>query len=702
MQGTGMACAERIDQTHPMAKSFAEAKAALDEVFRFYKWRRHTKDFPEEVYLLFSRCAYICFSLWRYDQKSDGDVFRRSPPPMAFWIGLDFSQLQGAAAGAMSLEDPREDNVRNNTQWFGFWMKILEQSDPRGAPIYQEFTRQILACVGHHNWLKIKAGRRSRKTLRLFLQRDEAGRILLRTLSVLEDVVQAILRYFATLDGRTCVLEKITVLTGLLSEMRQIIVWETSACGPYTPSGDAHWRVRSPLTWLSRDRTQGTLTVIPRREGGETICIYSPPSHPKGRRFSWVRKVTSLKGTYEEALFATWSYDTGEHRKNPQQFPGITAHWTVQYAEAQRLETLSRQVDLLLAALQGNPRCNRLVETVRRLLRNGSPRWKNTELPWTYVQQLDQLLEELTRVFREASTSGGDNVAERIIAQKWAAETPVVGAEPSPRPSGQNENVSRGAVSQDVTFALRDVKFVLPKASREPLDTPPQPSGLSQECSARPSTPQDRLAVQSPEVKVETMAEQPPEQGELPEQNPPAEVEATGEKMPEKPESPGEDSRAEGPAPAHADSPASAASDDLGAPERPPAVAPAPCVGSTEADATPAVAPAAPEESAPKPAPRKRATKTSCPNEITDALLQRLLEHHKEEGGTVNCAPLSVAELQRDLRWNPSKIQRALTIIFGPKPVSVYRSKCQDCTIAIFLKTRAVDVRRSAREVALM
>jgi hypothetical protein len=165
-----------------------------------------------------------------------------------------------------------------------------------------------------------------------------------------------------------------------------------------------------------------------------------------------VRKVASLKGTYEEALFATWSYDTGEHRKHPQQFPGVAAGWTVQYAEAQRLETLARQVDLLLAALQGNPRCNRLVETVRSILRNGSPRWKATVLPWTYVRQLDQLLEKLTSVSREANALGGGDAVERVVAKIWAPEeTTASGAGPSRRPDGPGGDASRGAASQDMT-----------------------------------------------------------------------------------------------------------------------------------------------------------------------------------------------------------------------------------------------------------
>ncbi len=708
-----MVCAERTDKTHPMAESFAEAKSALDEVFRLYKWHRHTKDFPEEIYLLLSRCTYICFSLWWADQESRGDFFRRSPPPMFFWIGLNFGELRaGEPQGSVSPADTREAHLINDTKWFAFWMKTLELSDPRGASVYREFARHILACVGHRNLLEVKTRYRSRKALDFFLKQNEAGGVLLRTVFVLEDLIQAILRYFSTLDGRTCVLEKIALLTGLLGEMRQIIVWETPANGPYSPSGDARWRARSPWAWLSRDRTRGVLTVIPKREGGEIICIYNPPSHPKDRRVSWVRKVASLKDTYEEALFATWSYETGEHRKNPQQFPGVTAQWTVQYAEAQRLETLSRQIDLLLAALQGNPQCQRMVEVVRGVLRNGSPRWKNTVLPWTYVRQLDQLLAKLISVFRKASTSGGEGIADRVVAQNWAAEeTPAGGVDPSPPPDGQDGEVSREAVSQDVTFALSDVKYVLPKANRDTLDKPQQPSGPSEPLPPRPSAPEDRLAVQSPEVRVETAAEklpeepesseqgpeaemetaaeEPSEEPELSEQSPEVEVETTAEKLPEEPESSGEDFEAEGPAPVHEESTACATSDDMGDQEHPPSVAAVPSAGPTETDAAQAVVPASPEEPASNPARRKRTADTSHPDEIADTLLRRLLEHHGCLGDTINYEPLSAAELQRDLGWNQSKVQRAMTHVFGPKPVNAYRNKCKDRTISTFLKARA-------------
>jgi hypothetical protein len=810
-----MAGAKRMDNMHPMAESFCEAKLTLDQVFRFYKWRRHAPGFPEEVYLLLSRCMYVCFSLWRSDQENQGEFFRRSPPPTAFWIGLDFAKLQASERGGPAVSaDAWPDHFTNDTKWFDFWMKTLEQSDPRAAPIYREFSRHILACLGRQDLLDVKVGYRNRKALDLFLKENEAGRVLLRTIAVLEDLIQAIVRYFATLDGRTCVLEKVALLTGFLSEMRQILVWETPAKGPYSPSSDARWSGRSPLTWLSHDRTPGVLTVIPRREGGEILCISHPASDAKGRRASWVRKVASLKGTYEEALFATWSYDTGAHRKNPEKFPGVTAGWTVQYAEAQRLETLARQVDLLLASLQGNPRCQRLVEAVRGVLRNGASRWKATVLPWTYVKQLDQLLEKLTSVYREANPLRGGDAAERVVAQIWTSEeTTTAGAGSSHGPAGPSGEASHTAASQDMTRALGEVKFILPKADPDALDQPPQKpesAEYSPEADAETAVekpPEERavselsaqaeigtsaeklpgereLAEQSPEAQAQTPAQRPPEERERSEQTPEVEAQTVAQKPPEEPElsepspeagmetaeevsprepesseprseaemetradepaeqpeslgrgpetememsaekppeeresaeqspesqaettverldSSGEDSQTEDPAPIHEEHTTPAASEEVGARERPPSVAAAPSRGLAETDAAQAVVPAARKKPAPKPARKKRTTNVSRPEEIDDVLLRRLLEHHGCPGGTVNCEPLSAAQLQRDLGWTPSKVQRALTNIFGPKPVNVYRSKCKDRSIAAFLRARAAGVRRPAKHAA--
>jgi hypothetical protein len=194
---------------------------------------------------------------------------------------------------------------------------------------------------------------------------------------------------------------------------------------------------------------------------------------------------------------------------------------------------------------------------------------------------------------------------------------------------------------------------------------------------------------QGPEAEVEAAVKKPPQEPELLDQSPEIEVETPAERPPEEPQSSGEDFKAESPAPVHEENTAPAASDDVGGLERPPSVAAAPSAGPTETDAARAVVPASPEEPAPKPARGKRTADTSHPDETTDALLRRLLEHHGCLGGRINCEPLSAAELQRDLGWNQAKVQRAMTHVFGPKPVNAYRNKCKDRTISTFLKARA-------------
>jgi hypothetical protein len=132
------------------------------------------------------------------------------------------------------------------------------------------------------------------------------------------------------------VAEQMILLMGLLSEMRRILIWETPAKGPYALYGKTRWQTPSLFRRLFRDRTPGFLVVVPKREGGEIVCTFQPTPDAAGRRASWMRSMTSLAGTYEAELFATWSYDSGEHQEHPPQSPGLQD--ADQNAEAGRLE----------------------------------------------------------------------------------------------------------------------------------------------------------------------------------------------------------------------------------------------------------------------------------------------------------------------------------------------------------------------------
>ena len=260
--------------------------------------------------------------------------------------------------------------------------------------------------------------------------------------------------------------------------------------------------------------------MVPKREGGEIICTYRPASDNEGRSSSWVRQVASLKGTYEEELFATWPHDAGEPRESPHPLADEKACWTVQYAEACRLETLSGQVDGLLEALRRNPSCQSFVEAVRHVLRNGSLQWEATALPWTYVRQLDRLLHKLTFVYRETKALGGDNAAESVVGQVWPSEKAATdGVGPGRRQNGQRERASHGSMPKDEISAPGGLNSTPSEADwcelgemrqgiagrshttdpvQEPQEKPELPQGVSKAHGAKPlnrKTPAESTAV---------------------------------------------------------------------------------------------------------------------------------------------------------------------------------------------------------------
>ena len=78
---------------------------------------------------------------------------------------------------------------------------------------------------------------------------------------------------------------------------------------------------------------------------------------------------------------------------------------------------------------------------------------------------------------------------------------------------------------------------------------------------------------------------------------------------------------------------------------------------------------------------------------VDNPLLRRLLEYHRRRPGKTECAPVSLIQLQRDLAWSRSKVQRAMADVFGCQPFSVYKKKCKDHTILVFLRKFAAEER---------
>jgi hypothetical protein len=462
-----------------LAESFSAVSSASEGAFLYYKFGRHEGVFSEKPYFLLSYCAHVLFTLWRFEEEDGGTLFLGRPRPTAFLAGLDFGALRYHDYKRRMLHaDCIEDHWRNETQWFEFWIQVLEHWDPSNAPVYQEFSRHILACAAQSDVLEKKLLHRSHAACDRFLKTDAVGSVMLRTLSILDEVMRGIIQCFAGLDPKTYLLERITVLTALLNETRRIVVYQTPAKGPYTPLGATRWRAPSPLGRLFWGRTQGILTVVPKREGGDVVCTYDPPSQPKNHRRSWMRATSSLAGTYEQELFATWSYETGECHDDPGHPTDVKARWTLQNEEAARLEVVSRRIDVLFDGLDAAPSCKRLLEEVRDVSRNGDARWKGEELPWTYIHRLDQLLGRLRFICREAKVMGGDDAAEKAVAAVWPVPTPTTDKRDLPRCSNRVDRV-KDTVTCDDQPPVAETRQT-PEASRRTTGTQAAPSAVAQ------------------------------------------------------------------------------------------------------------------------------------------------------------------------------------------------------------------------------
>ena len=440
-----MVWAKPTERIHQVVENFCAAKSARDDVFLYYKIGRWQDAFPEKPYFLLSHCAHVLFSLWRVEEDGNEDLYGGAPRPTAFLEGLPFGKLRYTDCQRRLLHaDSLEDHWRNETQWFKFWFQAMEHLDPCKTTLYQEFCRQVLAHVGQSSVLRSKAHRRSCKALNHFVKSDAAAHALRRTMSMLDELMWGIVRCVAGLDPQTHLSDQITLLIGLLGGIRGTVVYQTLVKGPFIPSNATRWKAPFAMTRWFLARTQGTMTLVPKREGGGIICSYSPASESAGRRRSWVREVSSLAGSYEQELFATWSYETGEYREDPDRIQGDKACWSLQHEEVRYLETLAQLIDTLLETLERSPQCGSLIQEVRSILRNGSSKWRPQDLPWTYVRQLDQLLDRLKCARQEIGMVEDCNRAQaRALALISIPEAEACEADPA-EPANCQEVVEDG------------------------------------------------------------------------------------------------------------------------------------------------------------------------------------------------------------------------------------------------------------------
>ena len=410
------------------------------------------------------------------------------------------------------------------------------------------------------------------------------------------------------------------------------------AIGPCMLREGKRWAMPLVLCRLWSGRTQGVLTVIPKREGGSVNCTYKLASGSGRRSWSWTIKTSALAGSYEESLFKTWPCDA-----NP--WDG-KAFWVVQSAEANHLEIISQHVDTLLNTLGKNGLYHGMVEAVAGVARNKHAGWKPAQLQWTYVWQLDQVLEHLKYVVRKATVAGGNNPADRLASRIWPVPQHATDRMPVQVSNRLDDRVPlatgaapAGAVN---TAVHRGMPLPMATGTRHESDLSVQhpreeSNSLVSPTAVCESTAPDCLPHEHAAMKQEGRG--PTARSRVPETT---------------------TRRGRG---THATRPSGRKTGGLH-------------VSSPQGDGE-----------------RQSGDGTSTPNEnlppTGDLLLaQELVQHHRPLRRPPEYTPVSLMQLQQRLQWSPAGVQCAMARLFGGKPFRVYREKCKDRTICTFLLSR--------------
>jgi len=732
-RGSRMIAATPASGVEHIVQVLTKTEAALDELHHYYKFGRHSDAFPEKPYFLFSHCGHLLFSLWLIEADSQACIFDQDSRLNRIMQQLDFNALRYSEYKRRMLHaDAYQEHLQNEPIWFKLWIKAIEVLDGPAVSQSRAFPQKLLEGTMHNGSLEGRPNRKKRQALQNLVRSGEAGRLILRSSWVLEDMISAVASHSLTMHPQKHAIARIQVLSGLLQRLRRHIVLDSAVKGPYALFVDPTWGLPSALTRLSRNRRQGTLVVAPVDEGGTIDCTYTWTSGRKQKTRSWTQEVSALLQSYEDTLFKTWAYDTGQYLQGIDDSSQVEACWVIDDLEAHDLETISQQADYLLESFAVHPAYEGFVEKMAGVLRNGRRQWQPRELSWTYVKKLDRIAARLKFVYREAKVLGGADPVAQVIANLWpprqlptedtdtsSPTPPAPKKDRTARPASHNQTESEvhggtgdgnheehhnDTVEMDdasaAAEACPDVEL------REQRDPPvatvyaPEPdvTDANQELATEPADTQDRRTEDTEQGSLESSDEPAMTEAcpnvELHEQHDPPVAtvyapepnvtEARQELATEPADT--QDQHTEQLAVSPVKEESSQCSHERAA-ERP---EPWDRTGQSEPASS-----RDSQEDGPRDATETetvvsdgrtqneeaRAATPLAPSEINrkaacHILLHHLSKYHGLPEEQMDRKPLLSKQLQQALQWNPSTVQRAMEDIFGKKPFTVYKAQC--------------------------
>jgi hypothetical protein len=655
-----------------LADILLEMEATLQELCHYYRFERHKGAFPAKVYFLFSQCAHLLYCLWRAQRAGATDAFQQNARLSALVSGLDFGELgQASYRGRAPHRSAHDGYLQNQSVWFTFWLRALQEHGGAKPPECDEFSQQVLSHTRDPGFLEGKIGRRQNKALAHFLRTDAVARLLDHSTVILEGLTSAIVIQLTSLDPNFHMTEQMASLVCMLRQARRIIIYETPAQGPYVLCSNRSWGVPSPLFRMGAKRKSGTLKVVPRRDGAGIACTYRWTMQSQSGTRSWMQATSALSSTYEEELFRTWSYDTGEHCERGS-FDASKAHWLVQSVEARRLRIIFHHVETILGTLAVKRRCAGLIAEVAQISVDRQEQLQASKLEWTYIKKLDQLLKTLNTAYWEARLLGGNNPGEEIIAIKWPpAFSTQKGVESSHlHASCSNERLQSALPFKTVTHSKRE----------ESLDNA---AAKDQGGHEEAAVPEKYVIDAHADATLDQQVNSGGPRGAMSQPSSQVCLHAKGLEDRPQPEdvAPARDRRPTASLGSYKKTPADVQhEEETTIPD------------DQTTDTTDQHTESQPSSSSlysHETRNQQRQDDPSLTGQSNVSSLQLILElakRHQPRGGSVNYDPVSRKQLQQALGWTQSTIQRMMTDVFGRRPFAAYKQKCRDRTICDFLK----------------
>ncbi len=383
-----------------MARILTQTDALLGAMKQYEKLGRYASAFPEKPYFLFSQCARLLYDFETARQDCRLSATSKEASLFDLLDRLDFGCLQSFDCERQTAAPTSGQQFKNESEWYRFWFQVIEATGHLAGTDLAELRESLLRCVGAHGVLVSKLDKPVRKAVAKLFRTTLAGRLLVHTEWVLEDISGTIASLLAGLGRREHALAQAQSLVCALKQIRRYIIWHTTATGPYAPNRRHCWGRPGGLAGYRLAGKPGTLAIKLPDEGGTIACVFEREDGQSSQPFSWSLDVDVLEGNHEKALFETWSYETGTPVHAPSDGAIPSAQWRLGSVEASYLEFVSQRAELLLQALAQHAPHEPIIIALANLLLTGAEGRKAGHLDWTYVKEIDVMIQKLEASWR--------------------------------------------------------------------------------------------------------------------------------------------------------------------------------------------------------------------------------------------------------------------------------------------------------------